>query len=383
MQMGDMRTSVRWILGSQYFLYFGVMGVFLPFFNLYCHHLGFSGFQIGVLSAIRTVIGVIFPLLWAMMADRLKIRKSLYVVCHLISASLFGLFLFSADFTAMVMIMTVYSIFYSPLISFLETLTMKLLGEDRNSYGKIRVWGSVSFILCVLVIGKMIDQSSVSIIILLIFSASLLQALLSPMVPDSFPQKPSVARPGKGFFSARMILFLTCAFLMLLSHGTYYGFFSIHLEAQGFDTVFTGISWALASCSEIIVMLNSRTIFKRFSFDRLILFSLLVAAMRWLLLYFAVSPVLILASQMLHSITYGVFHISSILYIDRLSHEESKTVGQSVNNAVTYGFGMMAGFLVNGYLYEKLGASLFLFSSGCAFAGALLFYFGRDKERIE
>lgn len=381
--MTNHRINVRWILGSQYFLYFGVMGIFLPFFNLYCYHLGFSGFQIGVLSAIRTVIAVIFPLLWAMLADRLKVRKKIYIACHLLSASLFSLFLLSADFITMMAIMVGYSIFYSPLISFLETLTIKILGDDRNSYGNIRVWGSISFILCVLVLGKMIDRYSISIIILLILSGSMIQAFLSPLVPDAFSPKEPVKKPGKGFFTGRMILFLSSAFLMLLSHGTYYGFFSIHLESLGFDSFFIGMAWALASLSEILVMLKSRAIFKKFSFDRLILFSLFVSSLRWLLLFFAVSPVFILACQILHAITYGVFHISSILYIDSLSHEESKTVGQSVNNAVTYGLGMMAGFLINGYFYERLGAHLFLFSSACAFAGGLLFYFGRAKNATD
>ncbi|MCP3951407.1 MAG: MFS transporter, partial [Desulfobacterales bacterium] len=67
---GKKQSALVLVIGPQYFLYFGVMGVFLPFFNLYCYHLDFSGFQIGVLSGIRSVALVLFPLFWGLVADR-------------------------------------------------------------------------------------------------------------------------------------------------------------------------------------------------------------------------------------------------------------------------------------------------------------------------
>ena len=58
----DPQPRLKFIISSQYFIYFGVLGIFLPYFNLYCYHLGFSGFQIGVLSALRSLVMVLFPL---------------------------------------------------------------------------------------------------------------------------------------------------------------------------------------------------------------------------------------------------------------------------------------------------------------------------------
>ena len=71
--------SFKLIVGSQYFLYFGALGIFLPYFNLYCYHLGFSGFQIGALSALRTAATMLFPLFWGMLADRYLARKPIYM----------------------------------------------------------------------------------------------------------------------------------------------------------------------------------------------------------------------------------------------------------------------------------------------------------------
>ena len=368
------KNSFRLVIGSQYFLYFGVMGVFLPYFNLYCYHLKFSGFQIGVLSAIRSIALVLFPLVWGGLADRFHIRRPIYIFCSFISTAIWAFYLYTTDFWAMLFITVFYGIFYSPIISFLEAFTMDVLGTEKKSYGKMRGWGTIAFIMTVLLLGKVIDIYSIEIIIILIFFGSLAQALISIKIPDiQIKKQASFSLNAKVLLKRPVIVFLFCAFLMLVSHGTYYGFYSIHLENLGYGKTFIGISWALASIAEIIVMIKSDIIFKRYSTDNVLFFSFMVAVLRWLGLFFTTSPAFILFLQILHAVTYGTFHVSSILYIDSLTPDEAKTLGQAVNNAVTYGLGLMVGFFINGYLFETLGTfKLFMISSFIALAGGVL-----------
>jgi PPP family 3-phenylpropionic acid transporter len=368
------KNSFKLVIGSQYFLYFGVMGVFLPYFNLYCYHLDFSGFQIGVLSGIRSIALVLFPLVWGGLADRFHIRRPIYILCSFISTAIWAFYLYTTDFWAMLIITVFYGIFYSPIISFLEAFTMDVLGTRKKSYGKMRGWGSFAFIMTVLLLGKVIDIYSIEIIVILIFFGSLAQALISVKIPDiQIKKQTSFSSNAKVLLKRPVIVFLFCAFLMLVSHGTYYGFYSIHLENLGYGKTFIGISWALASIAEIIVMIKSDVIFKRFSTDNVLFFSFMVAVFRWLALSFAMSPVFILFLQILHAVTYGAFHVSSILYIDSLTPDEGKTLGQAVNNAVTYGLGLMVGFFINGYLFETLGTfTLFMISGFIAFSGGVL-----------
>ena len=159
---------------------------------------------------------------------------------------------------------------------------------------------------------------------------------------------------------------------MLVSHGAYYGFFSIYLEGMGHATGFTGLAWGLASLAEIAVMAGSDRIFRHFQIRSVLVFSFAAAAIRWSLLFFASSAVVILFSQLLHAFSYGAFHVASILAIERLSPEGEKTVGQAVNNAVTYGAGMMVGFFFSGLFYDAWGGYLFLASAGVAMAGGML-----------
>ncbi|MGD2096716.1 MAG: MFS transporter [Desulfobacterales bacterium] len=381
------KPTDRLVIGSQYFLYFGVLGMYLPFFNLYCYHLGFSGLNIGILSAVRSVAMVAFPLIWGALADRLGARRPIYILCSFCSALIWMQYLFTVDFGPMLAITILYGTFYAPIISFLEAFTMDMLGKEKKSYGQLRVWGSISFIAVVLVLGKIIDLYSIEIIVVLILAGSLMFALMSTQIPVVQPLKRKrVSREAKRLLDSRVLVFLFCAFLMLVSHGAYYGFFSIHLENLGYGSTFIGLTWALASTAEILVMIRSDQIFRRFSLESVLIFSFMVAALRWFVLFRAQSAAVILVSQVLHAITYGTFHIASILYIDRLAPDKAKTLGQAVNNAVSYGLGLMVGFFFNGYLYEISGSfTLFMTSSLIALAGGLFFggFYVVDRRRAQ
>lgn len=365
------------IIGAQYFAYFGVLGMFLPYFNLYCYHIGFSGFQIGTLSALRSIALVLFPPIWGLLADRFHIRRRIYIACNIISTTIWAFYLLTTDFWLMFLVTVFYGAFYAPIISFLETFTMETLGRagDRESYGRIRAWGSVSFIGIVMVLGWVIDYLSVDIILKTILAGSVILSAFSLKIPSvKVTAKESAAAHAGALHRPRVIVFLICAFLMLVSHGTYYGFFSIHLETLGYGKTFIGLTWAVASTAEILVMIRSDRIFRRFSLENVLVFSFMVAALRWFALYFVASPAGILLTQVLHAVTYGTFHMASILYIDRLSPAKVKTLGQAVNNAVTYGLGLMVGFFFNGWLYEPLGPErLFALSGLLALAAGALF----------
>jgi len=214
------RPFTRTAVACQYFLYFGVMGIYLPYFNLYCYHLGFSGFDIGVLSALRSVAMVVFPMAWGALADRTKGRRPIYILCTIASAAIWALFLTTETFGPMAVIIFLYGVFYAPVISFLEAISMETLGREKQSYGRIRLWGSISFITMVLAFGALIGLFSERVIIISIWIGSILLALASFSVPrDRRGGTPLSVRGAKALLRRRPAVFLACAFLMLVSHG--------------------------------------------------------------------------------------------------------------------------------------------------------------------
>jgi PPP family 3-phenylpropionic acid transporter len=378
------KTVTYRILAAQYFVYFGGVGIFLPYFNLYCYHLGFSGTQIGTLSALRSVVLVLLPLAWGALADHFQARRGLFILCNLGSALLWSFILGVDSFGTMAAVIVGHTLFYAPLVSFLEAITIETLGAEKQRYGHMRVWGSIAFILVVLVLGRFLERQPLSWVVILILAGLIIQTLLAFWIPAT--PVSSERRFGDGFrqlLTPRVIVFLAAAFLMLVSHGAYYGFFSIHLEELGLSRGFIGTAWALAATAEIFVMLNSNRILTTFSYPGLLRFSFVMAIVRWLLLWQLTSASAIIAAQVLHAFTYGSFHIASILYMDQLAPPGVKTLGQAINNAVTYGLGLMVGFFLSGWGYELLGGThtLFLASGGVALVGGVLIW-GQSGEPV-
>jgi len=231
----------------------------------------------------------------------------------------------------------------------------------------------------VTLIGKLIDLRGVAVIVPLILAGTLLQSWGA----WGLPAAPAVRRPaagggGGGIGRRRAAVFLFCGFLMLVSHGAYYAFFSIHLENLGLPSTFIGVAWAVAVTAEIAVMINSDRLFARLPLETVLQLSFLAAGLRWSLLFGFSSPVVILLSQILHAGTYGTFHMASILYMDRLSPPQAKTLGQAANNAITYGLGLMVGFMLAGALFAPLGVPrLFLLSAVVALVGGGVFRWGQ------
>ena len=371
-------------LSLQYFIYFCIIGFFLPYFNLYCYHLGFSGLQIGLLSSVRSLTLVVFALSWGSLADRRRMRHPIYIVCAAVSTLVWALYFYTRQFVPMLVVTFFYGVFFSPLISFLETATLEQLGEGRRRYGRFRVWGSISFILTVIAVGLVIEQTSVDIILGCILAASAVLTVTAFGMPKTRVRKRPALFSSQARFllSPRVLVFLACAGMMLVSHGAYYGFFSIHLEHLGYGPLFIGITWALAAIAEIFVMLKSEVILRRFNLEKVLLFSFIVAVVRWGFLSFVVSAPAILLTQVLHAVTYGAFHIASVLYMDQLSPKGSKTLGQALNNSLTYGLGLMLGFFISGALYQCCGGfSMFVFSAAVAAVAGIVFWAMSGRER--
>lgn len=381
---GENDRGARKIISLQYAIYFGALGVFLPYFNLYCYHLGFNGVQIGALSSMRSVVLVVFSLAWGAVADRFHIRKQLYILCNIVSTFIWTFYFFADTFWSMFLVTACYGIFYAPIIAFLEAFSMDLLGGGKSGYGRLRVWGSVAFIAVVTTVGWVIGWLPTRSILVFIFAGGVLLSLVGLKMPDAADStsKTPLWRSMKSFVNQRVLVFLFCAFLMLAGHGAYYGFFSIYLESLGFGSSFIGLAWALAIIAEIAVMINSKRIFRYMSLENALAATFIIAVIRWGLLGILKAWYAILILQALHAGTYAMFHMASILYMDRLSPKGAKTIGQAINNAMTYGLGLMTGFFISGFLYERMDASFtFMASAVLALLGGTVFMVFRLLDR--
>lgn len=366
-----------WRLSGFYFCYFALLGGVAPFLSLYFHHLGFSAARIGELVAIPMLMRCIAPVLWGWLGDRSGQRLLIVRLGALLTALTFTGILWRQDYLWLALIMALHSFFWHAVLPQFETITLGHLGDQSARYSRIRLWGSVGFIVTVVVLGLLLDRFSPAIypqamlgIMLAIFCCSLL-------VPPAPVAATRSALPGDGFLRQLrrpgVLVFFLSAGLMQLSHGPYYTFLTLHLEALGYDRGLIGAMWALGVIAEIILFMVMSTVLARFSLKQLLIGSFILAALRWLLLGALADNLALLAlAQLMHAATFGCFHVVAVHFVQRSFAERYQGQGQALY-ATLSGCGGALGALYSGYSWNALGAGwTFALASVAAVVAALL-----------
>jgi PPP family 3-phenylpropionic acid transporter len=168
-------------------------------------------------------------------------------------------------------------------------------------------------------------------------------------------------------------LFFLVGLLCQLSHATMYNFLSIHLEAIGYSNDLIGALWAFGVVCEVPIIRWSGTLIDRFGRVPLMTFSLFVASARWLIMSLTTAYPLLLFAQGMHAITFGVFHVAAVTHAFHLAPPNLRARGQALYSGLSFGAGISIGMLVNGAVYDLVGArACFAGSAVVALAAALL-----------
>jgi len=255
----------------------------------------------------------------------------------------------------------------------MEAVTFNHLGTRVNRYASVRVWGSIGFIVTVLLVGWWQSSAGSAVVpmaVLVLFVGVWLSCLL---IPDRGqpPTEHAQLRLRQVLARPEILAFLAACLLMQASHGAYYAFYSIHLEAHGYGRTAVGALWALGVGIEVVVFINMHRLLPRFSARRMLLTSLLLAVLRWLLIGAFVDIVAVqLLAQSLHAATFGAFHASAIHLAHHYFPGPTQGRGQALYNSVSFGVGGAVGSLIAGSLWASAGAmATFAAASGLAALG--------------
>jgi PPP family 3-phenylpropionic acid transporter len=355
-----------------YFTAFALLGAYLPYFNLYVESLGFTGLQIGILFAAVPLGKVVFGPLWTYLADRLGSRKGVALLAIVSAATVFSLTLGFDSFPALCVILYLYAALLAPQVPLVEATTLDLAAQHGWQYGRIRVWGSLGFIVTALALGPLFDRVSIRHVLHAVLAVLVANLVATALIPATRPRHGGRrARLAPLLRRRRVIAFFACTLLMQASHGAYYAFFSIFMMEAGYQRLTIGLLWSLGVVAEMATMLGASWLLRRLGVAPVLSACLVVAAVRWLA-YSTTSwlPVL-LAAQMLHAFTFGAFHVAAVTGTSRLFPAGFRASGQSLYSGLTFGAGSVLGFLAAGRLYQAWGsAALFQASAWTALVAA-------------
>lgn len=365
-------------LSSYYFFYFALVGTLIPFLGLYLHGLGLTALEMSQVLAVMALARVVSPPLWAAMADRHN-RWLFYVqLASWLSALLVLGFWWLDDYWSLVWLAWWLGFFWHAALPPFESLTLRTLAGNLAPYSRIRLWGSLGFVAAVLGVGVVIDQWGMTAFLwslTLLFVAMVLVAHLNhePAVEAVAGQSEPLSlwavlrQPG-------VLLVLGLALLMQLSHGTYYTFYSLLLDGEGYSGTAIGMLWSLGVMAEIALF----WFLPRFLHLRSLRFWLLLATglavVRWLVIAWlpGLLWVMVLA-QLLHAATFGVFHSAVVQWLHGVFAGGHQAQGQALYSSVSYGIGGMLGSVLSGYAWDwGQGAAAFTLAAVAALGAFVL-----------
>lgn len=375
-----------WRLSGFYFFYFSLLGALAPYWSLYLKHLNYSAIDIGFITAILMASRIIAPNLWGWLADKTGKRLSIIRWGSFLAALCFvGLF-FQDNLYALALVVLAYSFFWNAVLAQAEVVTLSHLSGRAQLYSRIRLWGSIGFIIAVVLLGWAFDHFSVAIlpvVMMILFVLIWLASLLlyeyqgEPDVDASDENAGSDAGSVKALWrvvrQAKVAAFFIACLLLQLSHGAYYTFFSIFMEDQGYSGTSIGLLWALGVVAEIVVFLFIPNLFRLFGVKALFVVSLFAASARWLVTpIFADVLWVIVLCQCLHGLTFGAAHAVAIEWVRSWFSSSNHSQGQALYSAFSFGIGGAAGALISGGVWVYSPLMAFSICSAFAFVAALL-----------
>ncbi|MEW6353302.1 MAG: MFS transporter [Pseudomonadota bacterium] len=365
-----------WRLSGFYFFYFATLGVLIPYWGLYLKSVGLTPADIGNLMALFMFSRIVAPNVWGWIADHSHQRMRVARLASFLAALIFSAMFFGASFWWLAAVMLLFSFFWNAALPLLEVTTMNHSGARAGSYARVRLWGSVGFIVSVLGLGPVLDRHGPWWVVPSLFALMLGIWLCSLLLPDA--SKPSAATPHSGrflknFFRLEVVAFLLACFLMQASHGPYYTFYSIYLESHGYSKSLIGGLWAFAVLCEVGVFLVAQHLFKLLSLRAMLLVSFACATLRWLMIgHFPDQLGLLIVAQVLHASSFGSFHATAIQLVHRFFTGTHQFRGQALYGSLGVGLGGAVGSLYSGYLWESAGPALTFNIAALISAGAFL-----------
>lgn len=406
-------TKIFTLLSSFYFIYYASVGIFLPFWNLYLEQQGFNKAQIGWLMSVLMLARIVAPYFWGAIAD--KTNKPVFIIRLAVVVEMLvwlAVLWFSPSFYTYILLMFVYSFYQNATVPLVESVTLFWLEDTQGNYGKIRLWGSIGFLVTAFGLGVIFDYVSMNYLPYCLLLLSILCLLLSGFIRQKPMEKTrkiasktttnkttptnkkitskttlttEETHPNTAFFDnlkqRHIRWFYFAQFLLLFSQAPYYGFYSNYLAEFNYSTSKIGTLWVAALIAEIIMFSQSKKLLHRFSQHSLFIACFVITGLRWLTVaFFPTLFVVQMLAQTLHAFSFALFQAVAMQFIFKHLEHHEQSRAQALYMSC-WGLGVALGTGITGYFWEATGGSFWFAAAGILIIlFAVVFYFARPIE---
>jgi PPP family 3-phenylpropionic acid transporter len=342
-----------------YFFVYAAMAALMPFLTLYYEHLGLSGAQIGMLAAIPPLLTFLSAPLFGFLAD-LTQRPKLLLGISVLSV-IFGIMALTQvrTYLGLILVISFYALFFAPILPIVDRSVLDILAEQRDQYGKQRLWGALGWGVTAPLAGFLVDQGGLSWAFYssaLLFGCLLLWVWMMP-VSAITGQEAFWLGFKKLLGSWAVIAFFGVALGGSIGLSMTHHYLFMFLDELGASSLVMGWALTVATVSELGVMFFSDRILRRWGARRLLLFSLAALSLRLLAYSVVHAPQWVLLIQLLHGPTFAALWIAGVAYVSEIAPPGLRNTSQGLLTGFVMGLGSMFGALVGGILYEQMGFS--------------------------
>ncbi|MHC4964170.1 MAG: MFS transporter [Planctomycetota bacterium] len=370
-------------LSIMMFLQYGIWGAWLPLLWPFLHgHRGFEPGQIGDMFAVGAVGALVAPFIAGQIADRYFSTEKYLGLSHILGGVLVWQLAWMESYWSFLAFSLLYSLIYAPTLSLTNSLSFHHLPDRDRDFGRVRVWGTVGWIVVGITIGQWLlyrhsppsatDEALRAAQYAGMADAFRLSGLLGVLMGlycFTLPRTPPT--PGKqkiATFEAmgeiRRNPLLTL-FLLAVPISCIHQFYFVHTAdflgnfqtgaAEAINRIFGvggGGLMTVGQMSEILVLAAIPLIAKKVSRKTLLLAGVVAYALRMFLFAFVQQihdftglpeVAILIAGVSLHGFCFGCFIFVAFMIVDEETTGDVKASAQSLFNVVIVGVGIIVG----------------------------------------
>jgi PPP family 3-phenylpropionic acid transporter len=361
-------------LAAFYGATFAVVGVQTPFWPVWLEARGLSATEIGLVIAASFWPRVVTSLVIPHRVDRSGERRrpmALLAVVTLIGVALFAL----ADRFWMFMALNLLTgATFAAILPLGEALALQEVQRRRISYGRVRLWGSITFIVAAIAAGRWLEQSGPGVVLALLLVTLGATALSCLALPEHRHAVPAGAAPRlrRLLRQPGLMPFVLAAGLIQASHVVYYGFATLHWRAAGHGEAVIGWLWAEGVIAEIVLFTWAGTVLRRLPPLQLLALAGGLTVLRWGATALSTDLAVLVPAQALHAASFGAVHLATVHYLRDSTPPELHAAAQGLYAAI--GGALLAGLITpfGGWLYGRIGGASFWSMAAIALLGTLM-----------
>lgn len=361
--------NVAVLIASFYFFYFALIGVHVIFIPKILAMIGYNPLHIGILLASAPLVRFIIPFLF-LQGFRLG-QFTFFAALFLMLAGAIGFYPSLHHFYPLLGVNVLFGIGISLVLPYIEVIALEHIGKER--YGRIRLFGSLGFIAVSLILVKFLTTPFVGVDFLIAMaSATLIFGALIGIKEAKAPSSECLGSEEACRFSIQNDIPLWIGFfLMQVSFGPFYNFFTIYATDHGVSLDTTVWLWSFGVIAEIAMFYFQGPLLQG-NLGRILQLTAFITALRWLIV--AIFPnftPLLFVAQSLHAFSFALFHSTAIATLFHLY--KSRRLAQQFFFGISYGLGGFIGAIGAGALYQYTPALLFVGGSITALGAAIAF----------